>query len=76
MKTPFQLVRLGGLEDLRAQNKSERAAHPEGENELYPLWQLGQYMLSMFSIRHTPNDKDRYPDLKWTSLADLVAQRS
>ena len=76
MKTPFQLVRLGGLEDLRAQNKSERAAHPEGENELYPLWQVGQYMLSMFSIRHTPNDKDRYPDLKWTSLADLVAQRS
>jgi hypothetical protein len=76
MKTPFQLVRLGGLEDLRAQNKSERSAHPEGENELYPLWQVGQYMLSMFSIHHTPNDKDRYPDLKWTSLADLVAQRS
>jgi uncharacterized protein YbjT (DUF2867 family) len=75
MKTPFQLVRLGGLEDLRAQNKSERAAHPEGENELYPLWQVGQYMLSMFSIHHTPVDNDRYPDLKWTSLADLVAQR-
>ena len=37
MKTPFQLVRLGSLEDLRAQNKSERAAHPEGERALSPM---------------------------------------
>jgi hypothetical protein len=75
MKTPFQLVRLGGLEDLRAQNKSERAAHPEGENELYPQWQVGQYLQTMFTTHYNEIDNDRYPDLKWTSFADLVAQR-
>jgi NAD(P)-dependent dehydrogenase (short-subunit alcohol dehydrogenase family) len=76
MKTPFQLVRLGALEDLRAHNKSERAAHPEGENELYPRWQVGQYLQTMFSTRYDVIDNDRYSDLKWTSLADLVAQRA
>jgi NmrA-like family len=76
MKTPFKLVRLGGLEDLRAQNKSERAAHPEGENELYPQWQVGQYLQTMFTTHYNEIDNDRYPDLKWTSFADLVAQRS
>ena len=75
MKTPFQLVRLGSLEDLRAQNKSERAAHPEGENEVYPRWQVGQYLQTMFTTHYDEIDNDRYPDLKWTSLADLVAQR-
>jgi NmrA-like family len=76
MKTPFQLVRLGGFEELRAQNKSERTAHPVGENELYPRWQVGQYLQSMFSTHYEEIDNDRYPDLKWTSFADLVAQRS
>jgi uncharacterized protein YbjT (DUF2867 family) len=76
MRTPFQLVRLGSLEDLRAQNKSERAAHPKGENELYPRWQVGQYLQTMFSTHYDEIDNDRYPDLKWTSFADLVAQRS
>ncbi len=75
MRTPFQLVRLGSLEDLRAQNKSERAAHPKGENELYPRWQVGQYLQTMFSMHYDEIDNDRYPDLKWTSFADLVAQR-
>jgi NmrA-like family len=76
MKTPFQLMCLGSLEDLRAQNKRERAAHPEGENELYARWQKGQYMQSMFSLHYDTIDNERYPDLKWTSFADLVAQRS
>jgi hypothetical protein len=76
MRTPFQLVRLGSLEDLRAQNKSERAAHSKGENELYPRWQVGQYLQSMFSTHYDEIDNDRYPDLKWTSFVDLVAQRS
>jgi len=75
LRTPFQLVRLGSLEDLRAQNKSERAAHPKGENELYPRWQVGQYLQTMFSMHYDEIDNDRYPDLKWTSFADLVAQR-
>jgi hypothetical protein len=46
------------------------------ENELYPGWQVGQYLQSMFRTHHDTRDNDRYPDLKWTSLADLVAHGS
>jgi hypothetical protein len=45
------------------------------ENELYPRWQVGQYLQTMFTTHYDEIDNDRYPDLKWTSLADLVAQR-
>lgn len=74
LKNPFQLVRLGSLEDLSRRNKRERAAHPEGENELYPQWQQSQYEHSMFSVHHDSLDNDRYPDVNWTSLADFLAQ--
>ena len=76
VKTPFKLVRLGSLEDLRAYNKRERAAHPEGENELYPQWQRGQYMQSMFSAHRESLDNNRYPQLKWTKLQDVIGQRA
>ena len=75
LKTPFKLVRLGSLEDLRVYNKRERAAHPEGENELYPQWQRGQYMQSMFSTHHESFDNKRYPQLKWAKLQDVIGQR-
>jgi nucleoside-diphosphate-sugar epimerase len=76
MKTPFKLVRLGGLDDLRAYIKKERAAHPEGQKELYPQWQRAQYTLSMFSAQRASLDNNRYPQLKWTKLQDAVGQRS
>ena len=69
---PFDLVRLGSLEDLAARNRRDRAAHPEGENEIYPDWQQGQYMQSMFSVHHESLDNARYPDLKWTTADDLL----
>ena len=74
LKTPFELVRLGSLEELNLRNKSERAADPEGENELYPPWQQSQYEDSMFSVHHDSLDNGRYPDVKWTSLTDFFAQ--
>ncbi len=74
LKTPFELVRLGSLEELSRRNQSERAAHPEGENELYPQWQQSQYEHSMFSVHHDSLDNGRYPDVKWTSLADFLAE--
>jgi len=68
MKTPFQLVRLGSLDDLSKRNKSERAAHPEGENDVYPAWQQAQYEHSMFSRHHEAVDNDRYAGLaEWVS---------
>jgi len=76
LHTPFELERLGSLEDLRQHNRRERTAHPEGELEVYPDWQQGQYIQSMFSTQHASLDNDRYPDLHWTTLQDLIQPRS
>ena len=75
LKTPFALVRMGSLDDLTAYNQRERAAHPEGEAELYPRWQQSQYILSMLSTHHASLDNGRYPDLTWATLRDLITPR-
>lgn len=74
-QTPWLLIRMGTVEELRAQNKAARAANPEGESELYSRWQQGQYMQSMFSTKHASLENDRYPDLKWTALEAVVKPR-
>lgn len=71
----FELVRMGSRDELAAYNQRARAAHPEGETEVYPDWQRGQYMHSMFSVQNEPLDNDRYPDVTWTSVRDLLAAR-
>jgi len=75
-QTHWELVRMGTVEELRAQNKAARAANPEGENELYSSWQQGQYMQSMFSTEHASLENDRYPNLKWTKIENLIRPRS
>lgn len=72
LKTPFELVNLGTREELAEKNKRDRAAHPEGEKDLYANWQQGQYMQSMFNTHHESLDNARYPHLKWTKLQDVV----
>lgn len=72
MKTEFRPVHMGSLNELIAYNKRERAAHPEGENELYPTWQSTQYLQSMFSAQPEPLDNNRYPDMTWTSAQDFL----
>lgn len=69
---PFALVRMGSVEELAAYNKAERAKHPEGEQELYPRWQQGQYLQSMFSVRMEELDNERYADVNWTGLEDVI----
>ena len=73
--TPFELVHLGSVEDLRAQTARDRAAHPEGEAELMPSWQRSQYLQSMFSTQHAALDNSRYPGIAWTGLAAVLAAR-
>jgi nucleoside-diphosphate-sugar epimerase len=68
----YDLVRLGSLEELRTYNKQERAAHPEGEHELYARWQQSQYIQSMFSTHHESLDNDRYAGIAWSKLEDLI----
>ncbi len=70
----FNLVPMGSMEDFSASNKKERAAHPEGEKELFPSWQGKQYLHSMFSVQNIPLDNDRYPDVQWTSASDVISK--
>jgi NmrA-like family len=73
-KTKFTLVPMGSLADFSASNKRERAAHPEGENEMYPQWQAMQYLYSMFIIQNQTLDNDRYPDVEWTSAINVASK--
>jgi hypothetical protein len=73
-KKEFKLIPMGSLEDFSASNKKERAAHPEGEKELFPSWQAKQYLYSMFSVQNQPLDNERYPDVRWTSVIDVVSK--
>jgi len=72
LKTPFEMVRLGSRDELAAYNKRERAAHPEGETDLYAGWQQSQYMHSMFSAHNESLDNDRYPGIQWMKLQDWI----
>jgi nucleoside-diphosphate-sugar epimerase len=70
--TGYELKNMGTLAELDAYNKRERAAHPEGENELYAKWQQSQYMHSMFSAHNEVLDNDRYPGIAWSKLEDYL----
>ena len=64
----FQLTNMGSMEGFSAYNKQQRAANPEGENDLYPKWQQAQYLYSMFAIPHQALDNDRYEGLNWSPV--------
>jgi len=71
----FTLVNMGSLVGLAEYNRRERAANPDGEQQLYPRWQQGQYMQSMFSTLNDPLDNDRYTGIQWTSVNEVLANR-
>jgi hypothetical protein len=68
----FELVNGGSMEGFLAYNKSQRAANPKGELELYASWQQSQYVYSMFLANHDNLDNDRYPNLNWTSVEENI----
>ena len=49
-----------------------------GTDVAFPPWQGMQYMRDMFSGRAKlqPLDNARYPDLTWTSIAEMMARRT
>ncbi|MGI4022249.1 MAG: NmrA family NAD(P)-binding protein [Janthinobacterium lividum] len=73
-KVDFKLIPMGSLASLSEHNKSERAAHPEGENQLYTSWQQSQYMHSMFSVQNNPLDNEHYPDIKWATALEVISR--
>ena len=73
----FTLLRAGGLRRLEKLIRVTRFFSP-GKYDVYPPWQGMQYMHNMFDGRPKlkPLDNDRYPDLRWTSIRDVLsAQR-
>jgi hypothetical protein len=70
----FKLVPMGSLEEFAEANKSDRAAHPEGESEVFPSWQVRQYLHSMFSVHNETLDNERYPDIQWTAAGDELSK--
>ena len=64
----FQLVHMGSMEGFFEYIKTQRAAQPEGEHELYPKWQQAQYLYGMFLAHHTKLDNSRYEDLSWSPV--------
>lgn len=71
----FRLLRTGGLGLLSVLIKITKKIAP-GETEIYPAWQGMQYMRNMMDkrviLQTTVNN--RYPDMKWTSVKDLLSK--
>jgi len=72
----FKLLRVGGLGLLETLIKITKALTPNS-SEAFPAWQGMQYMRDMFSglPKLEPLDNDRYPDIAWTSVAELLARQ-
>ncbi len=72
----FHLLRPGGLGMLQTLTRITRALMP-AKKEVFPPWQGMQYMHDMFSGKPKldPLDNQRYPDMEWTSVRQVLAQR-
>lgn len=70
----FRLLRLGGLPVLGGLIKLTRTLMPASD-EAFPPWQGMQYLHNMLSGQAKlpePLDNDRYPDLRWTTVPELL----
>jgi NmrA-like family len=73
-KTPYRFFRPGGKGLLKFIIKIARKFDKE-EKELYPAWQGMQYMCNMIDDKANIEkfDNDRYTNIKWTSIKDVVS---
>ena len=73
---PFRFLRPGGLGAFGLMIKITRTLFPQ-RDEVFPAWQGMQYMYDMFTGRPklTPLDNDRYPEIQWTSVPEVLATR-
>ena len=72
----FKLLRIGGLGLLNTIIKITKAVTPRSE-DVFPAWQGMQYMRDMFTglPKLEPLDNNRYPEIKWTTVAEVLANR-
>jgi nucleoside-diphosphate-sugar epimerase len=73
---PFKLLRIGGVRVLGAMIKVTRALMPKND-DVFPPWQGMQYMHNMFTglPKFAQLDNARYPDIRWTSVREVLATR-
>ena len=73
---PFKLLRVGPLGVLGAMIKVTKALMPASD-DVFPPWQGMQYLHNMFTGRPklAPLDNARYPDIRWTSVREVLATR-
>lgn len=72
----WRTLRAGGMLALGVMIRAARLVAP-GEDAPFPPWQGMQYLRDMFSGRGKlePLDNARYPDVRWTSVRELLAER-
>ncbi|WP_310396949.1 NmrA family NAD(P)-binding protein [Hymenobacter sp.] len=73
---PFKLLRVGPVAVLGAMIKVTKALMPTSD-DVFPPWQGMQYLHNMFTglPKLTPLDNARYPDIRWTSVRQVLATR-
>ncbi|GAB2545636.1 NmrA family NAD(P)-binding protein [Rufibacter soli] len=72
----FKPMRVGGLGVLNALISVTKTLAP-GKGEVFPAWQGMQYMRDMFAgkVKLEPLDNARYPEIKWTTVQEVLATR-
>ncbi len=72
----FRLFRVGSLRAFGKVIKLTKALMPAND-DVFPPWQGMQYLHNMFSglPKLAPLDNSRYPDIRWTSVRDVLATR-
>ena len=75
-RTPYKALWVGSTWMLSGVIGIARRLAPQ-PNDTFPAWQGMQYMRDQFSGRAqlTPLDNDRYPDLRWTSVQQMMETR-
>ena len=73
---PFKLLRVGPLGVLGAMIKVTKALMLSSD-DVFPPWQGMQYLHNMFTglPKLAPLDNARYPDIRWTSVREVLAAR-
>ena len=71
----FRLLRAGPITRLDKLIAFTRFVAPK-EDEVFPPWQGMQYMRDMYEgdVKLAPLDNDRYPDLAWTPVKQVLAR--
>ncbi|WP_230688179.1 NmrA family NAD(P)-binding protein [Hymenobacter jeongseonensis] len=73
---PFKLLRVGPLGVLGVLIKVTKALMPTSD-DVFPPWQGMQYLHNMFTglPKLAPLDNGRYPEIRWTSVREVLATR-